>query len=182
MYVKVFFPFGDSNETNNYESKIELHKGEVVVVNEEDREKIGVVYFLENRTPRNNKVKDIVKRKADSLDVFDFWREFEKLLLDKGIELTEKALKSYQLTSGNFDTPLDIAKKKLTRNLILSHKTNRVYITDDKCISLQYGALRMYYRNGAIHKIENHKRHPREWKKNEVSYTYFSKLLGIDGL
>lgn len=182
MFVRVFFPFSGTNACYDYISKSEIRKGEIVVVNENDQQKIGITYFIEKDLPAFDKIKGVVIRKADSIDLFDFWREFEKVLLDKGVELSYKAYNSYMMTNGNFNTPLEIAKKKLTRNLLLAHKPNRVYITHDKCMSLQYGAMRIYYRNGKIFKIENHMKAPRNWKKNEVSYTYYSKLLGIEGL
>ncbi|MCM3387223.1 hypothetical protein M3649_03640 [Ureibacillus chungkukjangi] len=181
MFVRVFFPFSNSNAAYDYVSENELRKGEIVVVNENDQEKIGIVYFLENKLPCFDKIKGVVIRKANSIDVFDFWREFEKALLDKGVGLSYKAYNSYMMTNGNFNTPLEIAEKKLTRNLLLCYKSNRVYITHDKCMSLQYGAMRIYYKNGVIHKIENHT-NCRSWKKNEIGYTYYSKLLGIEGL
>lgn len=182
MFVKVIFPFSKSSTASDFSSSIVLKKGDIVVVKQNNKEKIGVVSFIENRIPPFDKLKGIVIRKADSLDRFDFWREFEKVLLKEGVNMTFDAYQQYQLTKGNFNTPLDVAKKKLTRNLLLAHKPDRLFITNDESIILQYGALRMYYRKGNIHNIKNRTKFSSNWIKNEIGYTYYSKLLGIEGL
>ena len=182
MFVKVLFPFSNSTATPHNVSDIDLKKGEVIVVREDDRVRIGIVYFIEKRIPDFDKIKGVVIRKAGDIDLIDFWREFEELLIDNGLGLTESALNSYHLTNGNFGLDIEIVEKKLIRNLLLSHKTNRLFVTNDRMIVLQYGGLKMFYRNGVIHKILNRQRVPYGWKKCQTSYTYYSELLGIEGL
>lgn len=182
MFIKVVFPYKNINKEEVYISNEAVSKGEILVVKENNKEKLGLVYGVFEEIPNIDKINGIVVRKADVIDKFDFWRLFEKKLLRDGVKLTCKAFESYKMTNGNFETPLEIAEKKMARNLLLSYKPNRVYITNNKMIGLQYGAMRLYYRNGAVHKIENHTKYPKVWKKNPVSYTYFSKLLGIEGL
>ncbi|RKJ42609.1 hypothetical protein D7X33_35530 [Butyricicoccus sp. 1XD8-22] len=179
MIVKVLFPFTQYPVPYNYTSNLELRKGDLVVVRYNGSEKVGVIYFLESES--NERINGKIIRKADTIDRYDFWQEFERLLLKQHVYITDEAFEVYQTTYGNQNIDRELAQRKLTRNLLLSHKSNLVYITGSRMISLQYGAMRLYYRDGMIHKITNKHTAPKGWTKDKFTYDYLGEVLRIDG-
>src|SRR5690606_26113961 len=105
-------------------------------VNQEGREKTGIITYIkdiEDENPINIKAKVI--RRADKLDRYDFWSRLEDKLVRNPVKITDSVYEMYKLTRGNSNISREQAEKKLTRNVLLAHKSNRVYI-DDMNISL----------------------------------------------
>lgn len=181
MIVKVFFPFEKSPYVKTVQTDIDINnlcRGDLVVINQDNREKTGVITYLKN-IPEPDLIKAKLIRKADELDQYEFWSRLEDRLLANPVKITDSVYEEYKLTRDNGDISREQAERKLTRNLLLAHKPNRVYI-ENRIIRLQYGAMRLYYRHGMIHKLENKFQAPHDWTKDKFAYEYFGKLLRIE--
>jgi hypothetical protein len=100
------------------------------------------------------------------------------------LELTPKVFRYYRRkVKGNIDVTYDLARKKLTRNVLLAkeipprdksdvEKGNKLY---------QYGNLIILVRNGWVIHIKNHKggNYYHDWELDRFKYVDLSRELGI---
>lgn len=182
MKVKAILPLNNrTTEKYCFESEVEVNRGDIIVVQYRGKETYAVVNDTEN-IHSNHAPVGKVDRKVSELDKVFFWLDFEKKLLNSKIKLGKEAYKQYIQTRGNADTPTEVAELKMKRNLLLAHRPNSLYITNNGLIGLNYGSMQLLYGNDTIYYIKNKCKIPKGWTKPETAYTYFSKLLGIEGL
>lgn len=96
-------------------------------------------------------------------------------------DLKAEAYEEYRTqVKGNENTPYDLARKKLTRNVLLGVKKKGVLNTLTLKQEYIYGNLKIVMRFGTIVKIENHTTDVvKGWKLNKKEYERLSKELGI---
>lgn len=182
MKVKAILPLNNrTTEKYCFESEVDVKRGDIVVVQYRGKETYGIVSSTENIHSIHSTVGKI-ERKVSELDKVFFWLDFEKKLLNSKIKLGKEAYNQYTQTRGNADTTIDIAELKMKRNLLLAHKPSEVFITRNGLIGLNYGSMQLLYGNDKIYYVKNKCKIPKGWIKPQTAYTYFSKLLGIEGL
>lgn len=99
----------------------------------------------------------------------------------KVYDLTAEAYEEYRTqVKGNSETSYELARKKLTRNVLLGVKKKGVLNTLTLKQEYIYGNLKIVMRFGTIVKIENHTADTVSgWKLNKKEYERLSKLLDI---
>lgn len=181
MKVKAILPLNNRTTMKHcFETEEGVKRGDIVVVQYRGKETYGIVSDTENIHSNQASVGRI-DRKVSDLDKVFFWLDFEKKLLSTNVKLGQEAFNQYIQTRGNTDTPIEVAKLKMKRNLLLAHKPSSLFISHNGLIGLNYGSMQLLYGNDTIYYIKNKCKIPKGWTKSETAYTYFSKLLGIEG-
>lgn len=98
----------------------------------------------------------------------------------KLFKLSNKAYRQYcKVTKGNSDISYDLARRKLTRNILLSLKTD---IDKNKKLYI-YGYLHIFVRKNKIVWVKNIKSLKSDWfYKDKKEYERLNEILGINGL
>jgi len=73
--------------------------------------------------------------------------------------------------NGGEETSLDLAQRKMTRNMLLAKRVGENMY--------QYGKLWFVVEDGTVIWLSNHCPKPNKWKKNVKKYMELNKLLGI---
>ena len=96
-------------------------------------------------------------------------------------DLKAEAYEEYrQSVKGNTETSYDLARKKLTRNILLGVKKKGVLNTLTLKQEYIYGNLKITVKFGSIVKIENHTTDVVSgWKLDKKEYERLSKVLDI---
>lgn len=178
MIVKVLMPFEKSKVfCFEYEGE-SLTRGDILVISGETGDRYGLALEEVSSCHPRRKGSGTV-RKAYELDTIYFWLEFEKVILHSDIKLTKRALNTYRNTKGNSKISEELAKQKLKRNLMVSFRGDRVYVTNKLELNIKYGYMSIYYHNGIIVNIKLTNTSPKMSKGDK--YTYYSKYLGVEG-
>lgn len=93
------------------------------------------------------------------------------------LDLKQEAYYIYKMTHGNRDISYDKARRKLTRNILL---TNDKRITKKGNLLCRYGCLDITIRNGQIIYVHNSYNRKVNFQKDINKYNYLNKLIGIE--
>jgi hypothetical protein len=100
----------------------------------------------------------------------------------KLLELTPRVFHEYRnATANNQNITYEMARKKLTRNILLAHEEYNPYNeNDDNGIMYKYGYMQMIVKNRTVIWMKPSGKYPRGWMKDVDKYDELNKMLGIE--
>ena len=163
----------------NTENK-NLKRGDVIVVDSQGKHQLANFVGYTNNT-KYKPTKSVV-RKATLEEIKEYWKKAEEHLLNKSLELSEEAYQYYCNTFlKNESTSLDEAKKKLTRNVILSSNFGK---GKPKVFSrrhlFHYGTMEIRVKGNKIVHIKKNDQ-AKKFTKNKRKYHYLNDHYDLVG-
>lgn len=157
-----------------------LKRGDVILVDSQGKHQLA--NFVEYSNNKKYKPTKSVVRRATLEERKEYWKIVEERLLKHPLNLSEDAYKCYCETFlNNENTSLEVAKKKLTRNIILSRNfgQRRPKVFNRRHV-FNYGSMEIRVIGNKIVHIKKNDL-AKKFTKNKRKYHYLNDYFDLVG-
>lgn len=157
-----------------------LKRGDVIVVDSQGEHQLAN-FDGYDRKSEYKPTKDVIE-KLTPKQIKQYWNEVEKRLLKEPLQLAEQAYTCYCDTFlKNENTTFEDARKKLTRNVILSSNFNKGKPKmSNRSHVFYYGTMEIRVKGNKIIHIKKNDV-AKNFTKNKRKYHYLNEHLGLVG-